>query len=89
MSYRFVLQDLEVICDTLDELRGAIGLQTQACKSSSQDSKGPQGKGPKKAWAEAEEYAVTHGVPKDEARRILAKLKRKAKAEAELQVTSR
>lgn len=38
----------------------------------------PQGSGPKRAWAEAEDYAKANGISTGEARSILARMKREA-----------
>lgn len=42
----------------------------------------PQGSGPKRAWAEAEEYAKNNGISTGEARSILARMKREAAQKA-------
>lgn len=62
----------------------AVPAATARAESRSRDQKkpGPQGKGPKRAWAEAEEYARTHKCTVGEARSIIARKKREAKEQA-------
>lgn len=93
MAYRFQMAGVEVKCDTLDELLEAVkaGMVDTASGASeveenrprerdrsSKRPKGPQGKGPKKAWDEARAYADEHGISIMEARGILSQKRKNA-----------
>lgn len=97
MPYQFNVQGVPVTCDTLHELLEAVrsgvvdsragevqAVPTAAARGEvgSKRKPGPQGSGPKRAWAEAEEYAKKHGVSVSEARGIISRKRREAKEAA-------
>lgn len=59
-----------------------IGHDPQQRYTGKQRPDKPQGSGPQRAWAEAQEYAAAHDVTVGEARSIIAKKKREARAAA-------
>lgn len=82
MPYKFFISGIEVTCDTLEEVvaavRGASNTPPVATafeklppSEPPPPAKGTQGRGPLKAWAEAEAYAAKHNLTKFEARAIL------------------
>jgi hypothetical protein len=86
MAYKFVIQGVEVTCDTLEEVIAAVrgpalvppteinavsAIEKLPLKEQQPAVKGTQGRGPKRAWDEAEEYARKNNLTKFEARAIL------------------
>ncbi|MGN6546550.1 MAG: hypothetical protein ACTHK7_15960, partial [Aureliella sp.] len=94
MPYQFSVQGIPVTCDTLSELLEAVksGVvdsrpgEVQAVPAAAargevgaKKKPGPQGSGPKRAWAEAEEYAKKHNISISEARGIISRKRREPK----------
>ena len=84
MPYKFFISGVEVTCDTLEEVVAAVrggspSMETAPTATALEKlptdppkpAKGTQGRGPQKAWAEAEAYAAKHNMTKFEARAIL------------------
>ena len=90
MPYHFTLFGVEVTCDDVEELAAALRMGAEPSSknhrrpAATESAPGRQGSGPKRAWAEAREYAAAHGVDVYEARRILSEKRRQEAAKAEL-----
>jgi hypothetical protein len=89
---RLIVNNVTVECESPEAaaatLIAASGVSLGHKKRFSLESRGRQGEGPRRAWAEAEAYAAKHNISKDEARRILAKKKKELMAQALMKVIS-
>ena len=69
----------EIVSDSFGSVQVECGdeVKTSVSVLTSADTRDAQGRGQREAWAAAEEYAKRHKITKDEARKVLANLKRK------------
>lgn len=89
--FKVNINGIEVTCDTAEAAAYTAAAASGAPikrKGMSEEAKGKQGEGPRRAWQEAEDYAKKHGITTDEARRILAKKKKELMAKALLAATA-
>lgn len=78
MAYTLILRNgLEIVCDTMPELRAAVGeFAGDVGKVERKDTAG-RGSGPARSWQLARWYAGKLKMTPDEARSKIAELKRK------------
>lgn len=85
MAYKFTLNGIEITCETVDELRAAVGPFAGHVSQIVATSNAARGSGPAKSWHMARWLVADKwkGMTTDAARTKLAELRRNSPAEYE------
>jgi hypothetical protein len=87
MMYYFVFEGMQIKCDTLEELRAAVGSPTEGvrgdanARSRKRSSRRYNATGVKRLWELANWYARRIDKSRDEARKILSKMRKESRTE--------